>query len=285
MQPSPVVKWAGGKGQLLSQFETYMPAAFRRYIEPFVGGGAVFFSLHNQGRLADKQVVLIDRLEELINCYRVIQSQVGELIVALQEHERHRQDPEYFYAVRDWDRQPGYSQRNNVERAARFVFLNRTCYNGLYRVNRRGQFNVPFGRYRNPTICDVENLQAVNRALQNVTLWVGDFSRCLEVAGRQDLVYLDPPYYPLSDTASFTSYTQGDFGVDDQRRLASLFRELDRRGCQVMLSNSYTDLVRQLYSGYEQIQVRALRSINSKGRKRGPVPELLVRNQPKHRSG
>ncbi len=279
MDPSPFVKWAGGKGQLLSQFEAYFPTNFRRYIEPFVGGGAVFFHLYSQGRLAGKPVVLIDRLEELINCYRVIQKQVEDLIAAIQTHEPHKRDAGYFYQVRDWDRQPDYAQRSDVERAARFVFLNRTCYNGLYRVNRRGEFNVPFGRYRNPTLCDVGNLRAASQALQGVTLLVGDFSRCLELAEPGDFVYLDPPYHPLSDTANFTSYTSGDFGVKEQRRLAALFQELDGRGCQIMLSNSYTGLVRELYSGYEQIQVQASRAISSKGDGRGPIPELLVMNR------
>jgi DNA adenine methylase len=279
MKPSPFVKWAGGKGQLLSQFEPHFPATFRQYVEPFVGGGAVFFSLYNQGRLTGKPVVLIDHLEELINCYRVIQSHVEELIAALLEHEPHKRDTQYFYDVRNWDRRPDYDRRSNVERAARFIFLNRTCYNGLYRVNRRGQFNVPFGRYRNPTICDADNLRAASRALQGVTLLVGDFSRCLDLAETGDFVYLDPPYHPLSDTAKFTSYTSEDFGEEDQRRLADVFRELDQRGCQVRLSNSYTDLVRQLYDGYEQIQVRAIRAISSKGSERGAIPEFLVMNR------
>jgi DNA adenine methylase len=279
MKPSPFVKWAGGKGQLLSQFEPYFPATFRRYIEPFVGGGAVFFHLYNQGHLAGKPVVLIDRLAALIDCYRVVQKQVEDLIAALQKHEAHKQDSKYFYAVRNWDRQPDYALRSEVERAARFAFLNRTCYNGLYRVNRRGQFNVPFGRYRNPTICDVDNLRAASQALHGVSLLVGDFSRCLDLAQPGDLVYLDPPYHPLSDTASFTSYTSDGFGQDDQRRLAELFRELDRRGCHLMLSNSYTDLIRQLYDGYEQIQVQAIRAISSRGSKRGAIPELLVMNK------
>jgi DNA adenine methylase len=279
MKPSPFVKWAGGKGQLLSQFEPYFPATFGQYVEPFVGGGAVFFSLYTQGRLTGKPVVLLDHLEELINCYRVIQGQVEELIAALQEHVPHKRDTQYYYDVRKWDRRPDYARRSEVERAARFVFLNRTCYNGLYRVNRRGQFNVPFGRYRNPTICDADNLRAASRALRGVTLLVGDFSRCLDLVETGDFVYLDPPYHPLSDTANFTSYTLESFGEEDQRRLADLFRELDHRGCQVRLSNSYTDLVRQLYDGYEQIQVRAIRAISSKGSERGAIPELLVTNR------
>jgi DNA adenine methylase len=276
--PSPFVKWAGGKGQLLARFEPYFPARFTRYVEPFVGGGAVFFHLHNQGRLEGKEVVLIDGLEELIDAYRVIQTQVEALIAALREHEPHKRDAAYFYQVRNWDRQPGYAERGAVERAARFIFLNRTCYNGLYRVNRRGRFNVPFGRYRNPTICDENNLRAVSRALQGVTLVAGDFARCLDWAGPGAFVYLDPPYHPLSATAHFTSYTAADFDFEDQRRLAAVFADLDQRGCQVMLSNSATGPIREMYAGYEQVEVQAVRAISSKGDSRGAIPELLVMN-------
>jgi len=278
MNPSPFVKWAGGKKQLLSQFEPYLPTTFRGYLEPFVGGGAVFFHLYRQGRLDGVPVVLIDSIEELINCYRVVQSRVRDLIAALRVHEPYKQDRDYYYEVRGWDRSPDYARRSNLERAARFVFLNRICYNGLYRVNRRGEFNVPFGRHRNPTICDVENLWAVHRALQGVTLVMGDFERCLELAAPGDFVYLDPPYHPLSETAHFTSYTAGDFGVEDQQRLARLFGELDRRGCQLMLSNSCTGLVQELYAGYEMIQVQAARAINSRAGGRGAIRELLILN-------
>jgi DNA adenine methylase len=278
MNPSPFVKWAGGKAQLLSQFEPFFPASFERYVEPFVGGGAVFFHLCRQGWLAGKGIVLIDSLEELINCYRAIQNRVEDLIAGLQRHEPHKHEEEYFYGVRGWDRTPGYAQRDEIERAARFLFLNRTCYNGLYRVNRRGEFNVPFGRYHNPTICAAGNLRAASQALQGVTLLADDFVRCLETAAPGDFFYLDPPYHPLSDTANFTSYTSADFRAEDQRRLADLFRELDHLGCQVMLSNSSTDFIRKIYDGYEQVEVQAIRAISSKGDARGAIPELLVMN-------
>ncbi|MCL7451472.1 MAG: DNA adenine methylase [Anaerolineae bacterium] len=275
---TPFVKWAGGKGQLLAQFEAHLPVRFEAYVEPFVGGGALFFHLYNQGLLDGKRAVLIDQLEELINCYRVVQGQVEELIAELQRHEPYKTDADHYYTVRAWDRRPDYAQRSDVERAARFIFLNRTCYNGLYRVNRRGQFNVPFGRYRNPKVCDVQNLQAASRALQDVTLIVGDFDRCLEVATGADLVYLDPPYHPLSSTANFTSYTSAGFGLEDQRRLARVFEALDRRGCQVMLSNSDTPFVQGLYEGYEQTEFQAIRPISSKGDGRGAISELLITN-------
>ena len=277
--PSPFVKWAGGKGQLLAQLDPYLPARLAGYVEPFVGGGAVFFHLYRQGRLRGKKVVLIDSLEELINCYRVVRDQVEALIAELGRHEAGKTDRDYYYQVRAWDRQSDYGRRSDVERAARFVFLNRTCYNGLYRVNRSGEFNVPFGRYRNPTICDAANLRAASHALQGVQLLADDFSRCLEISGAGDFVYLDPPYHPLSDTASFTGYTAGDFGVEDQRRLAGMFRQLDRRGCQLMLSNSSTALVEELYAGYEQVQVHASRPISARADRRGLVAELLVLNR------
>ncbi len=274
--PSPFVKWAGGKAQLLSQFEPYFPTRLRRYVEPFVGGGAVFFHLYRLGRLRSKEVMLIDRLEELINCYQVVRDQVEDLIDELGRHEAGKTDRDYYYDIRSWDRQPDYARRNNVERAARFVFLNHTCYNGLYRVNRRGEFNVPFGRYRNPTICDAANLRAVSRALEGVRLLAADFARCLEGAREGVFMYLDPPYHPLSETASFTSYTADDFGVDDQRRLAEVFRQLARRGCQLMLSNSCTPFIEELYHDYEQVQVRASRPISARADRRGAITELLV---------
>ncbi len=278
MKPSPFVKWAGGKTQLLSQFEPFFPVSFGRYIEPFVGGGAVFFYLCRAGWLAGKESMLIDNLEELINCYRVIQNRVEDLISELQRHEPYKHDKEYFYQVRAWDRVPGYAQRDEMERAARFLFLNRICYNGLYRVNRRGQFNVPFGRHSNPTVCAADNLRAVSRALEGAVLLTGDFTRCLETAAAGDFVYLDPPYDPLSDTAHFTSYTSNGFGAEDQRRLADLFRELDSRGCQVMLSNSSTGFIRELYGGFRQVEVQATRAISSRGSARGAIPEYLIMN-------
>ena len=276
--PSPFIKWAGGKTQLLRQFGPYFPVSLSSYIEPFLGGGAVFFHLYNQRRLNGKRVTLMDRPEELVNGYRVVQNHVEQLIAALQAHEPRKKEEAYFYKVRRWDRKPGYNRRSAVERAARFVFLNRTCYNGLYRVNRQGQFNAPFGRYRNPTICNADKLRAVSQALAGITLKVGDFEQCLECAEPGAFVYLDPPYHPLSATARFTSYTASAFTTRDQERLAGLFRELDGRGCQGMLSNSYTDLIRELYDGYEQVQVQAARAINSRGDGRQPIPELLIMN-------
>jgi DNA adenine methylase len=277
LQAAPFVKWAGGKSQLLEQFQPFFPAQFNKYVEPFVGGGAIFFHLYNQNRIANG-VILNDLNRELMTCYEVIRDQVDKLIEELRRHEAHKTQKSYFYEIRGWDRQPGIKERSPVERAARTVFLNRTCYNGLYRVNSRGQFNVPFGSYKNPLICDEDNLRAVSQALQGVELRSDDFERCVEWAGPGDFVYLDPPYHPLSETASFTSYTKDDFGEADQTRLAAIFRQLDEMGCRVMLSNSYTSLIKELYIAYRQEVVTATRAINCRGEGRGGIPELVILN-------
>lgn len=278
-QVGPFVKWAGGKGQLLGQFEPLFPLHFNRYVEPFVGGGAVFFRLYNQGRIGDG-AILNDLNEELMTCYEVIRDRVADLIEELRRHESYKTDKDYFYKVRGWDRKPDFHERSSVERAARTILLNRTCYNGLYRVNSRGQFNVPFGSYKNPTICDEDNLRAVSQALQGVELYSEDFEECVDWAEPGDFVYLDPPYHPLSETASFTSYTRDDFEKADQIRLEEVFHQLDEIGCLVMLSNSDTPFIRKLYDGYgyRRKEVIARRAISCKGDGRGGVSELVVLN-------
>lgn len=273
----PFIKWAGGKGQLLPELSQRLPCCFRRYHEPFVGGAALFFHLHNTGRLRHG-AVLSDYNRELILCYEVVRDDVEPLIEVLREHHQHRLDRDYFMHIRGWDRQPGFEQRSPVERAARTIFINRTCYNGLYRLNNKGQFNAPFGYYTNPLICDPENMRAVSRALQGVELLVEDFSRVAERAEPGDMVYFDPPYVPVSATASFTHYTGQTFGPDDQRRLADLFDTLMERGVYVMLSNSHTPLTCELYGlrAVSKSVVLASRKINCDGRKRGSVEELIV---------
>lgn len=261
----PFLKWAGGKQKLLSQFAPHFPDSVSRYFEPFLGGGAVFF--HLQPSVA----ILGDFNGALIEAYRIVKENVEELIASLKEHQN---DKSYYYNIRGKDP----SSMNPVERASRFIFLNRTCYNGLYRVNNKGQFNVPFGRYKNPTICDEDRLRAAGLALQNVQLVAGDFEETLSSAQEGDLVYLDPPYDPISDTSSFTSYTRDGFGEDEQKRLSHVFRDLNGRGCQVMLSNSDTPLVRELYGGFEFVEVQARRAINSDPKGRGLITELLVLN-------
>jgi DNA adenine methylase len=278
----PFLKWAGGKGQLLPDLTRRLPPRFARYHEPFVGGGAFFFSLWNSGMLTEGGV-LSDLNRDLIACYRTVRDHAEELIEALEAHKPHFNDREYFYEVRGWDRQPGFAQRSGVEQAARMIFLNRTCYNGLYRLNNKGQFNAPFGNYKNPLIVDHENMREVSRALKNVDLKVGDFAEVLERAAPGDFVYFDPPYAPVSPTASFTHYTGQGFGEEQQRRLAAIFRRLAEGGCHVMLSNSSTELTRELYSaeaiaGLEAEVVQASRKINCVGSKRGFVDELIARS-------
>lgn len=273
----PFVKWAGGKGQLLPELSRRLPRQFRRYHEPFVGGAALFFHLCNQGRLRHG-AVLSDYNPELVLCYQVVRDDADLLIEALKQHEQHRLDREYFMEIRSWDRQPGFGQRNPVERAARTIFLNRTCYNGLYRLNNKGQFNAPFGYYKNPLICDPDNMRAASVALRQAELLVGDFASAAARAEPGDMVYFDPPYVPVSATASFTHYTGQTFGPADQRRLANLFDELMERGVYVMLSNSATPLSRELYAAHavSTSVVLASRKINCDGRKRGSVEELIV---------
>lgn len=274
----PFIKWAGGKGQLLPELTRRLPRVFRRYHEPFVGGAALFFHLYNTGRLREG-AVLSDFNSELIGCYEVVRDDVETLIEALQEHQPHRLSSEYFLHIRSWDRDPEFLTKwGKIERAARTIFLNRTCYNGLYRQNRKGQFNAPFGYYKNPLICDPENLRAVSAALQEVELRHADFAEVLKIAEPGDLVYFDPPYVPVSATAAFTHYTGQTFGPEDQRRLAGVFRQLAERGVFVMLSNSDTPLSREIYlaPGFPHDTVLASRKINCDGRKRGNVQELIV---------
>jgi DNA adenine methylase len=264
---SPFLKWAGGKGQLLSQLFPLMPAPEQipRYHEPFIGGGAVFFAL------APRRAVISDLNPELVTCYQVIRREVDALIDALGEHVYEK---EHYYAVRSQDPE----SLTAVQRAARFIFLNRTCFNGLHRVNRKGQFNVPFGRHANPTICDEVNLRRVARALRHTEVEHAPFQRVLEHAREGDFVYFDPPYQPISATSSFTAYTSHAFGPAQQVELAQVFRALDARGCRVMLSNSNAEFIRALYAGFDIREVFATRAINRDATKRGPIAELVVRN-------
>lgn len=265
-RPKPPVKWAGGKGQLISQFEPLFPKQkFNLYIEPFVGGGAVFF------HLLPSVAILIDNNPELINFYIIVRDELQALLADLEKHQNNK---EYYYSIRALDP----DKMDAVSRASRFLYLNKTGYNGLWRVNKKGKHNVPFGQYKNPKIVDRENLEKVSMFLQNTEIVLGDFSKALDFVLPGAFIYLDPPYHPLSETANFTSYTSNSFGVDDQRRLAEVFKQLDERGCQVMLSNSDTPFIRELYKGYDIQVVYARRAINCCAEKRGPISELVIRN-------
>lgn len=267
----PFLKWAGGKRQLLPELFRYMPSQFNRYYEPFLGGGALLFAL------APSRAVVGDSNAELVNCYRIVRHSVDELIQALQLH---RNESEYFYQIRAWDRAKDYHQRSAVERASRLIYLNRTCYNGLYRVNRKNQQNAPFGRYKNPRIVNAPLLNVVSGYLsqRDIRIERSDFADLVADAKRGDFIYFDPPYDPVSETASFTSYAGAGFDRAEQIRLKQTVDELARRGCKVLLSNSCTEFICSLYADYRCIQVQASRAINSKALKRGKVAEVIVMN-------
>jgi DNA adenine methylase len=268
----PVLKWAGGKRRLVEQYAKHFKAKFGAYHEPFFGGGAVYFWLWGTGRLAGKPASrLTDINPELINFYSVLQSRPAELFEQMGRHqELHSQ--EYYYEVRK--QQP--PELDEVSRAARMLYLNRTCFNGLYRENSRGEFNVPMGRYTNPRILHREGLQAATRALEGCHLSVSPYLEVENHAKPGDLVYFDPPYQPLTTTSNFTSYTQHNFSEDDQRQLAALFARLSKRKVKVLLSNSDAPLIRELYKGFKQVKIQAARAINSKADQRQKITELLI---------
>jgi len=269
--PSPIVKWVGGKTKLLDELTARAPKPYRRYFEPFLGGGALFF------RLRPPAAVLSDRNEALIECYRAVRDEVDDVIHALARH-RTRHGRDYYYQVREaWN--AGMREATGAERAATFVYLNKTCYNGLWRVNSRGAFNVPMGRYERPSILDAAALRIAARALHGHDLHARSFEAIVDEAGAGDFVYFDPPYVPAGETADFTSYTPGRFGLREQQRLAEAFRELADRGCAVMLSNSDTPIVRRLYAGFRIDRVWCARAVNSRADRRGEVAEVIVRNR------
>ena len=275
----PFVKWAGGKRQLLSVLDGYMPESFDRYFEPFVGGGALFF--HVASTRPDCRCHISDLNKDLVMLYEVIRDKVDDLIRALRGHNvQYQKDPErYYYHVRE---RYNLKRAGSVQAASRLIFLNKTCFNGLYRVNSGGDFNVPFGKYKNPNIADEENIRAIGRVLNSpgVEIKCQDFGEVARQARRGDFVYFDPPYLPVSTTSSFTQYTRGDFGLDDQRRLARLCIELDEMGCRVMLSNSDSGAISEMFSGgrWRVQRVKANRSINSVASKRTGHAELLITN-------
>lgn len=266
----PFVKWIGGKRQLLPHLLPVLLRASRAaaYHEPFVGGGAVFFALRREGWATKARLADVNR--ELIESYTAIRDNVDEVITALARHAR-LSCKEYFYEVRQ--QQP----RTPANVAARLIFLNKTCFNGLYRVNNSGGFNSPWGRHKNPLICDEANLRAVAATLAGVTLEVSPFQAIVEKARSGHLVYFDPPYVPVNASA-FTEYSAGGFGAKEQAALVSTFRELDRRGVRVVLSNSDTPAVRSLYTGFQIDSVLARRNVNTRADRRGPVGELIIRN-------
>lgn len=267
--PKPFLKWAGGKRQLLDKLIGCLPNKFNRYLEPFVGGGALFFHLKPQN------AYISDINPELINAYQVIKNNVNLLIEDLKKH---KNTEEYYYKIRNVDRTKAYKKWTEIQRASRLIFLNKTCFNGLYRSNSSGYFNVPFGFYKNPKILDEENLRACNRLLQTTELEVADFKILDNKVASGDLVYFDPPYAPLSKTSSFTKYYKDDFDADMQFELKELCGRISTKNVFFMLSNSYSDLVLDLYKDYNVLKVWANRAINCKANGRGKIYELLITN-------
>ncbi len=269
---APVLKWVGGKRQLLETFLPLLPARITSYCEPFVGGGALLFHLQPETAYVN------DINENLILVYTVIRDNVEELI---QELKKYRNEKDFFYSVRNWDRdREKYDSLSEVERAARILYLNKTCYNGLYRVNSAGEFNSPFGSYRNPNIVNEPVLRAVSAYFNAAAVYFScmDYAEVLAQVKRGTFVYLDPPYDPVSVTSSFTGYAKHGFSRDDQIRLRACCDDLDRRGIQFMLSNSATPFIMDQYAMYRITVVRARRAVNSVAGRRGGVDEVVVRN-------
>lgn len=265
----PFLKWAGGKQKLVKELINLMPVKYNNYFEPFVGGGALFFNVE------PRNAYLVDYNEELINLYKVIKNKPNELIDDLKKHKNNK---EYFYKIRNLDRDKNYFKLNDIERASRFIYLNKTCYNGLYRVNSKGEFNVPFGNYKNPNILDKETILICSKVLKNVHLIHGDFEIIKNKVKPNDFVYFDPPYVPINTTSSFTSYTNNGFDKEEQKRLKKFFDYLTTKNVYCMLSNSYTDFILRLYQGYRIHVVEASRAINCKSEGRGKVKEVVVIN-------
>ena len=269
---APVVKWVGGKRQLLDELTPLFPKRFTAYCEPFVGGGAVLFRM--QPRIA----YVNDMNKELIQMYEVIRDHVDELIALLGEYPN---EEAHFYRIRDWDRdKEQYERLSKVQRAARMIYLNKTCYNGLFRVNNAGEFNAPFGHYKNPNIVNAPTLRAVSHYFQKaqITFSCVDYESVLSSLTKGTFVYLDPPYDPVSNTANFTGYTKGGFDRAEQIRLRQCCDDLNRRGIRFMLSNSATEFIQAQYAAYHITIVQAKRAVNSNAAKRGQVDEVLVRN-------
>jgi len=269
---APVLKWVGGKRQLLDVLTPLLPDKITAYCEPFVGGGALLFDLQ------PKIAYINDINDELIRVYNVIKNDAEALIIALQGF---KNESDYFYSVRDWDRDKSkYSSLSDIEKAARILYLNKTCYNGLFRVNNAGEFNSPFGNYRNPNIINAPTLRAVSSYLNTATVYLSslDYKNVLKTLPKGTFAYLDPPYDPVSDTANFTGYSRGGFSQMDQILLRSACDELNANGIKFMLSNSATEFIKEQYAAYNITIVQAKRIVNSDAAKRGEVDEVVVVN-------
>lgn len=277
MTVKPIMKWVGGKRELLPELRKNIPSSFDKetntYYEPFIGGGALLFDiLPHHG-------VINDSNEELINLYKVVKNDVDSLI---REISSYPYDKDFYYSIRELDRREGFPDfLSDIKRAARTLYLNKTCFNGLYRVNKKGQFNTPFGKYSNPTICKEDDLKDVSSYFNDndISIMSGDFAQCAKDAQEGDFVYLDPPYVPLSKTSSFTSYTKEGFEDCDQKRIKSIIDDLSNNGVYVLMSNSSSSDVFDLYSSdYSVETVKVARKVNSKAHKRNKIDEFLIKN-------
>ena len=281
----PFVKWAGGKGSLIPQLKNYYPfelenLSINKYVEPFVGGGAVLINILQKYDV--KEAYAFDINIDLINCYNVIKENVEDLIQKLDDEKRKT----YFYDIRkEYNSYRVNEAEKNVKRASEFIFLNRTCFNGLFRVNKSGEFNVPCGKYKNPTICDSNNLRKLSYLIRNVIFEYGDYTKSEKYIDSHTFVYFDPPYRPLSVTSGFTSYTKEDFNDENQKELAKYFRELDKKDAKLMLSNSNPkntnkndNFFEEIYKGFNINEISAKRMINANAKGRGEISELLITN-------
>lgn len=290
-EAKPFVKWAGGKTQILGEIRKHYPARIEKYLEPFVGGGAVLFDVLQESR--PEKILINDINQNLVNAYIQIKSNVDglcEKLNQLQNQYLSESDNEkklFFYERRNEfnSLSSDSPQHEKLEKTALFIFLNKTCFNGLYRVNKKGEFNVPFNNAKNPLICDEENLRACSELLQNVEITCGDYKNCADFCDEKTFVYLDPPYRPLTKTAAFTSYSENDFGDKEQIELEKFVAEISEKGAKVLLSNSDPKNVNEkdeffdeLYKDFDIERITAARMINSNAKKRGAVSELLITN-------
>ena len=287
----PFVKWAGGKSQLLNEIRNKYPANIEKYCEPFVGGGAVLFDILE--KFSPKEVLINDINFELINTYNQIKNNIDELIKKLNKYQKDYADKDEEGRLKIYLKNRDkynklilkYADDDLLEKASLFIFLNKTCFNGLYRVNKDGLYNVPKGKYSNPLICDENNLREISKLLQNVKIINGDFELCNKFIDKKTFVYIDPPYRPLNETASFNSYAKFEFDDTEQIRLGKFIDNINKKGAKVVLSNSdpknvnnKDDFFDNLYKSYNIVRINAKRVINSKGSKRGVVKELLIAN-------
>lgn len=270
---SPMLKWVGGKRQLLSEIVPMIDNKCSTYVEPFVGGGAVLF------RLQPQKAVINDYNQELINVYRTVRDHLDDLIEVLQIHAA-KNTSDYYYEVRALDREDSFKKMSDIEKAARIIYLNKTCYNGLYRVNSLGQFNSPYGRYKNPKIVNEPVLRAISKYFNSneIKILNGDYKEALKNLDVNSFVYLDPPYMPISSSSSFTGYTEGGFGYERQIELKKECDKLTQQGIKFLQSNSDCEEIRELYKNYKFKTVQAKRSINSVAKKRGEINEVLIYN-------